>query len=123
MAELPDFDTLRDMHRSDPDSLDRLREQLTTELVDAASPERRRRLAGLQFRINMELRRSGNHTARFIRLSGMMQDALCELNYCLNNPLSAARERKSARQDRPKADILTFTPSRSNAGDPTPSNN
>ena len=122
MAELPDFDTLLDMHRSDPESLDRLREKLTAELVEASSPQTRRRLSGLQFRINMELRRSGNATSRFIRLSAMMQDALAELNYCLNYPLTAGREHKSARQRLPKADILPFTPRRIPATDLTPAN-
>tara|TARA_R100000306_G_scaffold44920_1_gene42876 strand:+ start:42299 stop:42664 length:366 start_codon:yes stop_codon:yes gene_type:complete len=102
MAKLPDFDTLLAMHREDPDALDRLRNKLTSELVASASSDTQRRLAGLQFRINMELRRAGNPTAAFLKLSNMMQDSFSELNFCLNNPIDAVK----ARQGGPKADIL-----------------
>lgn len=102
MAELPDFDTLMQLHKEDPEALERLRQDLTSELMDRASDHTRRRLEGLQFRINMELRRAGNPTARFLRLSDMMQQSFNELNYCLNNPADAV----IARQRTPKADIV-----------------
>jgi hypothetical protein len=112
--QLPDFDTLLAMHREDPAALDKLREELTGEIVDAARSETRRRLAGLQFRINMELQRAGNPTAAFLKLSGMMQESFSELNYCLNNPVEAVKARHQARQNTPKADILTFVPRNNN---------
>lgn len=102
MADLPDFDTLMQLHKEDPEALERLRHELATELMNRASADTRRRLEGLQFRINMELRRAGNPAARILRLSGMMQDAFHELNYCLNNPADALM----ARQNTPKADIV-----------------
>lgn len=102
MAELPDFDTLMQLHKEDPEALERLRMDLTSELMKRASDHTRRRLEGLQFRINMELRRAGNPTARFLRLSDMMQQSFFELNDCLNNPADAV----AARQNRGKADIV-----------------
>ena len=108
--QLPDFDTLLAMHRDDPAALDKLREELTGEIVEAAPSETRRRLAGLQFRINMELQRAGNPTAAFLKLSGMMQESFSELNFCLNNPVDAVKARHQAGQNAPKADILTFVP-------------
>ncbi|MBU2097812.1 MAG: DUF3135 domain-containing protein [Gammaproteobacteria bacterium] len=102
MAELPDFDTLMQLHKEDPEALERLRQDLTTELLNKASDDARRRLEGLQFRINMELRRAGNPTARFLRLSDMMHESFYELNHCLNNPVDAVM----ARQNTPKADIV-----------------
>lgn len=102
MADLPDFDTLLAMHQEDPDALDQLRQKLTAELVDSAPDDARRRLEGLQFRINMELRRAGNPTARFLKLSGMMHKSFSDLRYCLSHPMEAV----SARQTHRKADIL-----------------
>jgi hypothetical protein len=102
MTELPDFDTLIKLHQDDPEALERLRQNLTSELMNRASDHTRRRLEGLQFRINMELRRAGNPTARFLRLSDMMHESFHELNFCLNNPAEAV----IARQNTPKADIV-----------------
>lgn len=114
MADLPDFDTLMRLHKEDPEALERLREQLTSQLMDKASSSARHRLQGLQFRINMELRRAGNPTARFLRLSGMMQDSLAELNHCLHDPIGAA----TARQNPAKADIVRLVRTTDKASDP-----
>lgn len=102
MAKLPDFDTLLTMHREDPDALEALRQRLTSELIEQAPSDYQRRLAGLQFRINMELRRASNPTARVLRLQGMMHDSVAELSHCLNHPL----ETLQARHAGPLADIL-----------------
>lgn len=102
MPELPDFDTLLAMHRDDPDALESLRQRLTSQVIEQAPCEYQRRLAGLQFRINMELRRAGNPTARFLRLSDMMHDSVAELSHCLNHPLETLQARHSG----PLADIL-----------------
>lgn len=102
MAKLPDFDTLMQLHKEDPEALERLRHDLSTELMNRASAATRHRLEGLQFRINMELQRASNPTARFLRLSDMMHKSFHELNYCLNNPIAAVM----ARQNTPKADIV-----------------
>lgn len=116
MADLPDFDTLLNMHREDPDALDLLRQELTAELVNTVPSDARRRLEGLQFRINMELRRAGNPTAGFLKLSDMMHEAFAELNYCLNNPSDAMRQRQIARQSASRADILKLFPGSPAAG-------
>lgn len=117
--KLPDFDTLLAMHRDDPAALDKLREELTGDIVRTASTDTQRRLAGLQFRINMELRRAGNPTAAFLKLSDMMQESFSELNFCLNNPVDAVKARHQARQNTHKADILTFVPRNSKTKTPT----
>lgn len=112
MSDLPDFDTLMQLHQQDPEALERLRQKLTNELLDRASDNTRRRLAGLQFRINMELRRAGNPTARFLKLSDMMQEAFSELNFCLNNSSDAIH----ARQKPFNAEIVPMTPRTSDNG-------
>lgn len=92
--DLPDFDTLLSLHRSDPDALDTLRHRLSRKLVDRAPGDARRRLEGLQFRINMELERAGSGEARYRRLSRMMYESFAELNQCLNDPSEALRRQQ-----------------------------
>jgi hypothetical protein len=85
-SQLPDFDTLRRMARDNPDGLEALRRKLVDELLDDAGPERRQRLEGLQFRIDMERRRAANPLAATIRLSSMMRDSLLRLQQAINTP-------------------------------------
>lgn len=105
MGDLPDFDTLLAMHRENPESLEKLRRRLTRKLLRSAPDSARRRLEGLQFRIDMELQRATNPTARCIRLSSMMHDSFARLNHCLNHPLDEV----NTRQNQAKADILPMT--------------
>ena len=108
MGDLPDFDTLLAMHRDNPESLEELRRRLTCKILRQAPDSTRRRLEGLQFRIDMELQRASNPTARCIRLSDMMHDSFARLNHCLQHPFDEV----NARQSRPKADILPLDPRR-----------
>lgn len=84
------------MHRSDPAALEKVRNELTCQMFENAPEDVRRRLEGLQFRINMELRRARTPEARFIKISSMMHESFAELNHCLNNP-HAALEKKDTR--------------------------
>ena len=102
MGDLPDFDTLLAMHRENPESLEELRSRLTRKLLRSAPDSTRKRLEGLQFRIDMELQRASNPTARCVRLSDMMHDSFSRLNHCLHHPFDEV----NARQNQPKADIL-----------------
>lgn len=85
-SHLPDFDTLRRMARDNPEGLEALRRKLVSELLDEAGPERRQRLEGLQFRIDMERRRAANPLAATIKLSSMMRDSLLRLQQAINEP-------------------------------------
>lgn len=84
--DLPDFDTLLSLHKEDPQELDKVRADLTNAIFENASESSRRRLEGLQFRINMELRRARTPLAGCVKLSNMMHDSLMELHHTLNNP-------------------------------------
>lgn len=105
MGDLPDFDTLLAMHRENPESLEKLRRRLTGKILRSAPDNTRQRLAGLQFRIDMEMQRASNPTARCIRLSDMMHESFSRLNHCLHHPFDEI----NARQSQPKADILLMT--------------
>lgn len=107
--DLPDFDTLLAMYREDPDSLEEIRSELTERLLDRVPDETRRRLEGLQFRINMELRRARTPQARCLKLSTMMHDSIVELNHCLHNPEEALRRHESRKHE---ASVLPLRPGR-----------
>ena len=80
-TRLPAFDVLVDMARNDPDGLETLRRSLTDAVIAAASSENtKRRLQGLQFRVDMERRRAGNPLAATIRISEMMCRSLADLH-------------------------------------------
>jgi len=69
------------MARNDPKGLETLRRSLTDAVIAAASSENtKRRLQGLQFRVDMERRRAGTPLAATIRISEMMCRSLAELH-------------------------------------------
>jgi hypothetical protein len=87
-TRLPAFEVLVDMARNDPEGLETLRRSLTNAVIAAASTESaRRRLQGLQFRVDAERRRSTNPLVATIRISEMMCRSLAELHASLVTPL------------------------------------
>ena len=86
-TQLPEFDVLVEMARTDPQGLERLRNQLTNQVIDAQDDElKRKRLKGLAFQINMERKRAHTPMAATIKLSEMMCWKLAELNRCFLEP-------------------------------------
>lgn len=86
--KLPAFDVLVDMARNDPDRLESLRVRLTRDIIDSAPDEqKRKRLEGLQFRVDMERKRSRSPLAATIKLSEMMCHSLAELHKSMVTPL------------------------------------
>jgi hypothetical protein len=86
-ARLPGFETLVDMARNDPEGLETLRRSLTDAVIAGASSEStRRRLQGLQFRVDLERRRAGTPLAAAIRISEMMCHSLASLHASLVTP-------------------------------------
>lgn len=83
--ELPSFDVLREMAQKDPEALERLRVQLCDQLIQDAPPAYRRKLRGLQFRVDMERRRAKSPMAACIAISGMMHDTFDKLRQALND--------------------------------------
>lgn len=103
---LPAFDILVDMARNEPDQLERLRRHLTKHIINGAeSEEKRRRLEGLQFRVDMERRRAGSALAATIRISEMMCHSLADLHKSMVTPLAEELPDPTARLH---ADVLQF---------------
>lgn len=87
MPRLPAFEVLVDMARNDPQGLETLRRSLTDAVIAAASNDTtRRRLQGLQFRVDMERRRASTPLAATIRISEMMCRSLADLHRCMVAP-------------------------------------
>ena len=87
-SHLPDFEVLKRMAETNPKGLEALRQKLIADVLAGASADQRRRLEGLQFRIDVERRRAANPLAATIKLSAMMRDSLLRLQHAVNNPES-----------------------------------
>lgn len=86
-TRLPAFEVLVDMARNDPEGLETLRRSLTDAVIAGASSDStRRRLQGLQFRVDVERRRAGTPLAAAIRISEMMCHSLASLHASMVTP-------------------------------------
>ena len=103
------------MARNDPQRLEALRAKYSQDIIDSAPDEQqRKRLAGLQFQIDMERERARTPLQATIRISEMMCHSLAELHKSMVTPLVDDRaEDKSAApaSAAPAADnVLAFRP-------------
>ncbi len=106
MPRLPAFDVLVDMARNDPKGLETLRRSLTDAVIAAASNDTtRRRLQGLQFRVDMERRRATTPLAATIRISEMMCQSLAHLHRCMVAPIESERETAGGQS---RASVIPF---------------
>lgn len=107
-TRLPAFDVLVHMARNDPEGLETLRRSLTDAVIAAArSDVTRRRLQGLQFRVDMERERSGTPLAATIRISEMMCRSLADLHRSMVAPESFAGPADAAKKPS-DASVLDF---------------
>jgi hypothetical protein len=95
-VEMPSFDEMVRLAKTDPEALERIRLQLIEDTIADAPEACHRRLRGLQFQIDMERRRAGNPMGACVRISKMMHDSLYTLRQTLNSaigePVDAALE-------------------------------
>jgi len=71
-----DFAHWMQLAGTDPECFERARQAAIDELLETASPDRRERLRGLQWRIDQERRRARTPMAACLRLSSLMWDSL-----------------------------------------------
>ena len=84
---LPEFEVLVDLARNDPTGLEELRQGLVGGVIEEArTPQQKQRLAGLQFRIDLERRKSTSPMGATIRLSEMMCRSLADLHLSIVAP-------------------------------------
>ncbi len=107
-ARLPGFDVLVDMARNDPEGLETLRRSLTDAVIAGASSDTtRRRLQGLQFRVDLERRRAGTPLAAAIRISEMMCHSLASLHASMVTPDEVIESTVTATPTQP-ANVVPF---------------
>lgn len=84
---LPEFEVLVDLARNDPTRLEEMRASLVSGVIDGArTPQQQQRLAGLQFRIDLERRKSTSPMGATIRISEMMCRSLADLHLSIVAP-------------------------------------
>lgn len=110
-----DFDEWASLAKANPHAFEERRQALIDNFLGQFPDPERRRLRGLQFRIDMERRRARTPMAACIRLSSMMWDSLLGhgglvnaidrfLNYRPHHPVSTGARAASPRS----ATILAF---------------
>lgn len=107
--ELPSFDELKHLAEQDPESFEILRKSLCEKTIAQAPINKRKRLRGLQFKIDMERQRCDSSLASCIRISELMNESLLNLNSVLSDPEGYAESRNSQ-----QASIIRFRPKATN---------
>lgn len=87
-SRLPSFDRLMDLAQNNPEELESLRQSLSDEIIQSASPQFRARLEGLNFQINMERQRCKTPLQSCIRMADMMHDSFDQMRERLHNLLN-----------------------------------
>lgn len=82
---LPDFDTLRDLARNDPEGLERLRLALCERVISEAPDHAKPRLQGLMFQINSRRQLARSEMEAAETLSEMMNDSLQRMQAMLKD--------------------------------------
>ncbi len=70
------FDTMTNMAKENPEAFELLRMQMIKNIIDAAPVDNRRRLIGLQWRVDQERRLARTPMGTCIRLSNMMWESV-----------------------------------------------
>lgn len=83
--ELPDVDTLIKIGQSNPEQLDQIKQAAVDDLIESANENHQERLKGLQWQVDMELKKSKSAMDGCIRVSEMMHEKLWELRAVLQS--------------------------------------
>ncbi len=102
-----DFDAWTRLARRDPAAFEVQRTRMIERIIESADDDQRRRLRGLQFRIDMERRRARNPMDACMRLNRMMSQYFEErFHPALLEPLKPADPRGAEHAD----NVVAFRP-------------
>jgi|GEM_PF-1009275 len=91
-SALPNFDRLLDLAQNSPEELEKLRQELTYQILDSTPDQRMRlRLEQLVFRIDAERRRGRTPLSLCLHYSTLMHDQLLTLHHELHRLLHPVR--------------------------------
>ncbi|MBU2705693.1 DUF3135 domain-containing protein [Zooshikella marina] len=111
-VKLPDFDHLMNLARNKPEDLEKLRDQLIENTIQSAPKNSQRRLRGIQFQVDMQIRKSNNPMAACIAVSELMYKSLQELQLSLNDPDSINDRIKTPTPTCTPADVICMSEKR-----------
>ncbi|MBU2709663.1 DUF3135 domain-containing protein [Zooshikella harenae] len=109
---LPDFDHLMNLARNKPEDLEKLRNQLIENTIQSAPKSSQRRLRGIQFQVDMQIRKSNNPMAACVAVSELMYKSLQELQLSLNDPETINERLKTAKPTCAPADVICMSEKR-----------
>ena len=104
LRENPDHEFLSRLARDDPESFERLRRDLIDQLIGRAPDPIRRRLAGLQFRVDQVRRLAKSPLGAAVKVSSLMWSSFLRLN----DELSGRRPIDSLRPAPPRGRVIAF---------------
>jgi len=85
MCELPNFDQLVALNKSNPKAFEALRENIVDSFIDSVPSERKYRLQGLQFHIDSRRDLAHNPLDACICISRMMHETFWDMHGSLEN--------------------------------------
>lgn len=107
-----DFDKLKHLAETDPESLEQLRESMINDLIESAPEEYRRRLRGLQFRIDMEREKADTPISSCVAISQMMHDSFDDLRTAIYEAQRTTKDPEGIQLakefEKKSADIVPF---------------
>ena len=80
MNNLPTFDEMRNLAENNPEELERIKRRLIKNVIDSAPEDKRRRLEGLQFQIDLKIKASPNSFIAMTRIYDQMFDSFLVLD-------------------------------------------
>ncbi|HID98443.1 MAG TPA: DUF3135 domain-containing protein [Thermodesulfobacteriaceae bacterium] len=93
------FDEWMELAKSDPDEFERRRSEEIESFIESTPERHKKRLRGLQWRIDMERKKCRTPLASCIRLNEMLTEMVYSENGLLENLKKLKKIRSSARQE------------------------
>jgi hypothetical protein len=85
MYQIPSFDQLMELNKSDPEAFETLRDELVEGYIETIHDDRQHRLQGMQFHINSRREMAKNPMYSCIYLSRIMQESFLNMRNTLQN--------------------------------------
>lgn len=79
------FETMMNMAKDDPEAFERLRQKMIDEVIDDAPESNKRRLIGLQWRVDQERRLAKDPMTACMKISNMMWESVTAEGGLLDN--------------------------------------
>ena len=93
-----DFDAWAKLAQTDPEAFEKQRQKVLRDAIDSATSHMRRRLEGVQWRVDMERQRSKSPMTACVRTFSMMWDSVYAEGG-LVDALQALRRRRAPQRD------------------------